>query len=166
MWRELPADTEWFEVELSIQDLARVRVFPRAQWRKVAQGSFGLNETVERIRAGQDSHADREFLSKLQRLRPLVHANLVNPTVLLIGADKDSPLTILDGNHRLAAAMLTSPPIALKRLRFICGFSPRMSECCWYQTNVVTLWRYAKNLVRYMPYDPKADISHFLQSKS
>src|SRR6266700_882875 len=166
MWRELPADTEWFEVELSIQDLARVRVFPRAQWRKVAQGSFGLNETVERIRAGQGSHSDREVLSKLQRLRPLVHANLVNPTVLLISADKDSPLTILDGNHRLAAAMLISPPIALKRLRFICGFSPRMSECCWYQTNVITLWRYAKNLVRYMPYDPKADIGHFLQNKS
>ncbi len=129
-------------------------------------GSFGLNETVERIRAGQGDPSDHDFLSKLQRLRPLVHANLVNTAVLLIGTDKDAPLTILDGNHRLAAAMLIAPGIALKRLRFICGFSPRMSECCWYQTNVVTLWRYAKNLVRYMPYDPKADIGQFLQSKS
>ena len=165
MWRELPSDTTWFEVELTIEDLARIRVFPRAPWRRVAQGSFGLNETVERIRTDQGNCFDDDFLSKLQRLRPLVHSNLVNPTVLLIGTNKDAPLTILEGNHRLAAAMLIAPPVALKRLRFICGFSPRMSECCWYQTNVITLWRYAKNLVKYMPYDPESDIGQILHSR-
>ncbi|HWX54570.1 MAG TPA: oligosaccharide flippase family protein [Verrucomicrobiae bacterium] len=166
MWRELPVDTQWFEVELTLQDLARVRVFPRAEWRRVAAGNFGLNEIVERIRTGQESHSNRAFFAKLQSLRPLVHARLVNPTVLLIGTDQNAPLTILDGNHRLAAAMLIAQPVALTQLRFMCGLSPRMSECCWYKTNVVTLWRYAKNLVRYMTYDPKSDIGQFLQSKS
>ena len=38
MWRgELPADNpQWWEVQIEPQDLERVRVFPRAQWRRVA----------------------------------------------------------------------------------------------------------------------------------
>jgi hypothetical protein len=158
LWRELPSDTKWFEVELSISDLAKVRVFPRAPWRRIANGSFKLAGTVERIRSGPRSHWDQDFFSKLQRLVPLVRENLVNRTVLLIGTDKDAPLTILDGNHRIAAAMLIDPSVALTQFRLICGFSPRMTECCWYQTNPGTLWRYAMNLVRHMPYDAKREI--------
>ena len=40
MWRELPEDTQWFQVELRRGDLTRIRFFPRAQWRRVAEGSF------------------------------------------------------------------------------------------------------------------------------
>jgi hypothetical protein len=39
MWRELPPDTCWFEVELAPEDLKRIRFFPRAHWRRFAQGS-------------------------------------------------------------------------------------------------------------------------------
>jgi O-antigen/teichoic acid export membrane protein len=159
MWRELPSDTKWFEVKLTITDLAKLRVFPRAPWRRIAHSSFALAETVERIRCGPRSPLDQRFFSKLQLLFPLVREDMVNRTVLLIGTDKDAPLTILDGNHRIATAMLIDPAIALRQFRLVCGFSPRMTECCWYQTNVATLWRYAKNLVRYMPYDPKKEIS-------
>jgi hypothetical protein len=166
MWRELPPGTRWFEVELTIHDLEKVRVFPRAQWRKVAHGSFRLGDTVDQIRAGRTRLADADFTSKLQRVRLLVEANLIHPAILLIGSDKNAPLTILDGNHRLAVSMLIDPALALKRFRFICGFSPRMSECCWYQTNIVTLWRYARNLVRYMAHDPEAEIARFLTAKT
>ena len=41
LWKELPKDTQWFEAEIEMKDLARIRVFPRAQWRKFAFGSFG-----------------------------------------------------------------------------------------------------------------------------
>ena len=34
LWREIPADTEWWEVELQRSDLERIRVFPRDQWRR------------------------------------------------------------------------------------------------------------------------------------
>ncbi len=50
MWRELPADTQWWEVQIEPQDLERVRVFPRAQWRRVANGSFLLKDIVKRIK--------------------------------------------------------------------------------------------------------------------
>ena len=36
LWNELPADTEWYELEMREADLGRIRVFPRAQWRKIS----------------------------------------------------------------------------------------------------------------------------------
>ena len=166
MWRELPSDTRWFEVELTAEDLARIRFFPRAQWRRVAQGSFYLSEVVERIRLKlEDSEEDDRFFRKLRLLSASVQETLVNPTVLLIGVDEKGPLTILDGNHRMAAAMLAESPAVLARFRFICGFSPQMIRCCWYNTNVNTLWRYLKNLIRYVSYDPETDIGRFHETE-
>jgi O-antigen/teichoic acid export membrane protein len=159
MWRELPPDTKWFEVELSITDLAQVRVFPRAPWRRIADGSLELSKTVESIRSGPRSDLQRDFFSKIQQLVPLVRDNLVNRTVLLIGTDKDAPLTLLDGNHRIAAAMLIDPSVALTQFRLICGFSQGMTDCCWYRTNPLTLMRYTMNMVRFMHYDAKKEIA-------
>jgi len=160
MWRELPANTEWFEVELTAADLARIRFFPRADWRRVAQGSFHLTDVVERIRPHMAGSFDDNFFGKLRLLSSSVQESLVNATVLLIGIDNTGPLTILDGNHRMAAAMLVQASVH-NRFRFICGFSPDMTRCCWYATNVNTLLRYFKNLVRYFSYDPESDIDRF-----
>jgi O-antigen/teichoic acid export membrane protein len=165
MWRELPADTRWFEVELCTEDLDRIRFFPRAQWRRLAAGSFYLTDIVERIRVKLAAPFHDEFLSKLQTLSSSVEENLIHPSVLLIGVDNTSALTILDGNHRVAAAMLGSSSSALHRLRFICGFSPAMTRCCWYSTNVNTLLRYLTNLVRYVSYDPESDIDRFQENE-
>src|SRR5579872_1235883 len=102
MWRELPEDTTWYKVELSRTDLERIRFFPRAQWRRVAQGSFYLTDMVECLRMKWQESPDDEFFQKLRRLSTPVSVGLVNPTVLLIGVDAQSPLTLLDGNHRMA----------------------------------------------------------------
>ena len=161
MWRELPADTKWFEVELELDDLERIRFFPRAQWRRAAQGSFYLKDVVERMRPKLKESGNDDFFCKLQLLSHSVEQNLINPTVLLIGVDNTGPLTILDGNHRMAAAMLGQSAPVLDRFRFICGFSLQMTRCCWYHTNVNTLLRYLKNLVRYFSYDPETDIGRF-----
>jgi O-antigen/teichoic acid export membrane protein len=163
MWRELPADTKWFEVELTAEDVARIRFFPRAQWRRVAQGSFYVNDVVERIREKLETSVQNDFFNKLRALSFSVQGDLDNPTVLLIGVDETGPLTILDGNHRMAAAMLSPSLSAMKHLRFICGFSPAMTRCCWYSTNVNTLLRYFTNLVRYFSYHPETDIGRFQQ---
>ena len=164
MWRELPANTKWFQLELTTEDLARIRFFPRAQWRRVAQGNFRLAAVVERIRIQLQESSDDDFFSKVRYLSDSLRENLVNPTVLLIGVDDKGPLTILDGNHRMAAAMLAPSPSTLSRFRFICGFSPQMTRCCWYYTNVNTLLRYFKNLIRYITYDPESDIGRFQES--
>ncbi len=161
MWRELPADTKWFEVELTANDLSRIRFFPRAQWRRAADGSFYMKDVVERLRVQLAEPSDDQFFRKLRLLSSNVEENLVNPTVLLIGINNTGPLTILDGNHRMAAALLGQTVPMLNRFRFICGFSPDMARCCWYHSNVNTLLRYLKNLVRYFTYDPETDIGRF-----
>jgi len=166
MWRELPENTEWFKVELEHDDLDRIRFFPRAQWRRLAQGSFYLTDMVECLRSKSEESQNDLFFQKLRRLHIPVRDGLVNPTVLLIGVDAQSPLTIIDGNHRMAAAMLSQPPVALEGFQFFCGLSPSMTRCCWYQTNVNTVTRYLTNLLRYIFYDPESDIGRFAEIDS
>lgn len=164
MWRELPEDTEWFKVELTPKDLERIRFFPRAQWRRVAEGSYYLTEMVGALRSKWNSND--EFFRKLGRITTSVQEGSTNPTVLLIGIDTQSPLTILDGNHRMAAAMLAQPPADLETFQFICGLSPAMTRCCWYRTNVNTLSRYLTNILRHIFYDPESDIGRFMETGS
>jgi len=164
MWRELPDDTQWFQVELSRKDLDRIRFFPRAQWRRMAEGSFYLTEMVDSLREKWQQSPDDDFFRKLHRMTISVQDGTVCPTVLLIGMDTQSPLTILDGNHRMAAAMLSQPPAELETFQFICGLSSSMTRCCWYRTNVNSLSRYLTNILRHVFYDPESDIGRYLET--
>lgn len=163
LWRELPKGTKWFEAEVGDSDLRRIRVFPRAQWRKLALGDFTITRVVQRlVDARFRDRAAPAFRAKIERLREGLAHNAVAGTVLIIGLSESGPFTILDGNHRLVAAMLTSPQTVI-RLRFLCGLSPRMAQCCWYQTNLATLLRYATNLLRNVVYDPEEKLVQLLQ---
>jgi O-antigen/teichoic acid export membrane protein len=161
LWREIPLETEWYEVEITEESLANVRMFPRAQWRKVANGRFSTLDIAEGMRTQQD-RLDSAFVTKIQAIGR--RFDVEDPelgTVLLIGVNETEPLTVLDGNHRLMAAMLRSPAEA-KKLRFICGLSPRMTECCWYRTNLMTLFRYAKNVLTHSSRNPAAELARLL----
>jgi hypothetical protein len=87
----------------------------------------------------------------------------VPSSVLLIGIDESSPLTIIEGNHRMAAAMLSSPVGVNKKFRYYCGFSPEMTKCCWYQTDLRSLSRYAANILRYMFHNEDSAVQRTLQ---
>ena len=161
MWRELPPDTEWWEVEVEPQDLDRVRVFPRAQWRKVANGSFLLRDIAERIRRERFRGRTREFVAKVQALSYQLRRGREESAVMLIGVDEGHPFTIIEGNHRMAAALLASPALQHASFRVLCGFSPRMTESCWYHASVANLWRYAKNRLRNIR-DREADVERVM----
>ena len=166
LWRELPADTDWWQVELSPEDLGRIRVFPRSQWLRVAKGSFNLFEVVELLRGRIASGKSGGFISKIRALSQHLPESVTPSSVLLIGIDQNGPLTIIEGNHRVAAAMLVSPHLALSRFRFFCGFSPRMTECCWYHTDISTLWRYGVNRLKYLRHDHDRMIERMLRNTS
>lgn len=160
MWRELPKDTQWYEVEIGPEDLRRIRVFPRAHWRKISDGSFLLSEIVKRIRECAITKSDPAF-SKIQLLRYRLQRDSVHSSVLLIGVDEEQPLTILEGNHRLAAAMLVSPQLVHSGFRVLSGLSPHMYESCWYDTNIPNLWNYLKNRLNNLV-DKEADVQRTL----
>jgi hypothetical protein len=162
LWKELPPGTEWYEIEIDDADLERVRVFPRAQWRNFAPRTFSIIEVAERMRKRQgiDTSAFQSKIAKIGTRLQRPDDNL--GTVLLIGVNENEPLTVLDGNHRLVASMLTTPR-RTNRLRFLCGFSPRMTECCWYETNLTTLFRYGKNVLKHLVRDHEAELERLLQ---
>jgi len=161
LWKEIPPETEWYEVEITPADVSQIRVFPRAQWRKLARGNFSLTKVAEGIRM-QPHLVDTPFLSKISDIRnQLLLEESQFGAVILIGLNDSEPMTVLDGNHRLAAAMSASPN-RLEKLRFLCGLSPRMSECCWYNTNLVTLFRYARNMFVLARRDPEDELARLL----
>jgi O-antigen/teichoic acid export membrane protein len=165
LWRELPPDTEWWEITLDTDDLRRIRVFPRSQWRRHADDSYQLLDTAERIAGRIQSRSSNAFLAKLHSMSTDFADAPEHSAVLLIGIDERSPLTIIEGNHRMTAATLVSPEQVPRQFRFLCGFSPRMAECCWYQTDLSTLWHYAKNSVAYVFEDRHGIINEALRSR-
>jgi O-antigen/teichoic acid export membrane protein len=162
LWKEIPAGTKWFEVEIKEADLGYIRAFPRAHWRKLAHGNFSMTKVTEGMRSRQHL-VDAPFLTKMASIGDqLLQEDPGFSAVILIGLNEREPLTVLDGNHRLVAATLASPS-GLNKLRFLCGLSPRMTECCWYNTNLLTLFRYGRNMLARATRNPEAELARLLQ---
>jgi hypothetical protein len=106
---------------------------------------------------------DASFLKKMAAIGvQILQEDPGFSAVILIGVNEREPLTVLDGNHRLVAATLASPS-GLNKLKFLCGLSPRMTECCWYNTNLTTLFRYGRNMLARSIRNPEAKLARILQ---
>jgi hypothetical protein len=163
LWKELPSETEWFQVEVTESDLDNIRIFPRAQWRRIADGNFSATEVADGMRL-RPHLLETSFLAKIDAIGDqLRQPDPGLGAVILIGVSEDEPLTVLDGNHRLIAAMLASP-VRIKKLKFVCGLSPRMTECCWYNSNLMTLFRYARNVLTHTVRNPEAELARLLRN--
>jgi O-antigen/teichoic acid export membrane protein len=157
LWDELPSETEWHEVKVNEEALDLIRVFPRSHWRKLAQGNYSVVRVTEGLRTGTHT-LDERFLLKIAALKEqLSQGDEGFGTVILLGTNERGPLTVLDGNHRLVAALL-SAPAGFSKLRFMCGFSPQMTECCWYKTSFATLFRYGKHILARAIRNPSAEL--------
>lgn len=161
MWRELPPDTQWWEVEFRPEESENVNVFPRAQWRNVARGDFKAVHVAERLRTQFNSRNPSPLALKVQALHALLQYDGPRSTVLLIGIDETRPVTLLEGNHRFVASLLLPRQMMLRRIRVVCGFSPTMESCCWYKTSLSSLAHYLKNRIQYIR-NREADVSHWL----
>jgi hypothetical protein len=162
MWRELPVDTQWWDIELDSQDLERINIFPRAQWRSIAQGNFRALHVAELIRRHFDPAKPNDLSAKIHALRTLMRMEGPRFTILLIGLDEARPTTVLEGNHRFVASLLLPQEIMLRRLRVVCGFSSSMEKCCWYKTSLPNLFSYLKNRIQHL-WAREADAGQFLE---
>lgn len=162
LWSEIPPGTEWYEAEINELNLEQIRIFPRAQWLKLARGNFSASVIAERVRL-RSRTMDAPFLVKIAAIKEQFDKAADDfSAVILIGVGENEPLTVLDGNHRLVAALLSSPS-TVRRLRFVCGLSPRMTQCCWYNTNIVTLIRYGRNVLTNTVRKPGAELARLMQ---
>jgi len=155
LWTELPRDTQWFEVEILKSNLDKIKVFPRAQWTRISRGNFAITKVAERIKRVQRGVEDPS-LEKISDIREFLSvATLDTGSVILIGQNDLDYLTVLDGNHRFIAAILEGK---IDRLRFVCGLSNKMTQCCWYRTNFFNLVRYGRNLLRHSLKNPNREL--------
>ena len=106
MWRELPSDVEWWEIEPEDQDFERINVFPRAQWRTISDGNFQALHVAGLIRQQLEAGKTDDLLAKIKVLKTRLQYEGPKSTVMLIGVDKTQPVTILEGNHRFVSSLL------------------------------------------------------------
>jgi hypothetical protein len=158
MLRELPEDIQWWEIELEPEELDRINVFPRAQWRRISDGNFQALHVAERIRGHLDDGKSSELLAKIHILRASMQIEGPKSTVVLIGIDEEHPVTLLEGNHRFVSSLLLPRELMMRRLRLVCGFSPKMEKCCWYKTDLANLFNYTKNRIKHF-WSRDADVS-------
>ncbi len=181
MWNQLPRDTQWSQVELEDIDLERLCVLARTHWRKIGGGNCRLRHVVEQIRTrdfhgvrvvGGTAHGGVEISDVGKTVddirdfsRVLAEADDTS-AVVLIGVDERSPVTILEGNHRLTAALIASPEVLKSRFRLFFGASPAMVRCCWYgKPTVANMFRYACKRLRHFG-NAEADVARVVaQSK-
>jgi len=161
MWRELPPDTQWWRVQPGPEDIQRIRIFARAHWLWIGRGDFRAETIVRRIRTREYPSRVENFVRKIQRIRGSITRTGDTGPVLLIGIDDANPVVVLEGNHRVAAALLDSYE-RFAGLNFYCGYSPEMAKSCWYRTNLPSLWRYLKNRLRNVR-DREADVDRVLR---
>ena len=154
MWWELPVDRQWWELEMAQEDVEQVSVFPRAQWRKIARGNFKARDVAERIRELKEAEPDA-FVAKISDICRNLPTDLPKGMIVLLGINEHLPVTLLEGNHRFIASLLTSASGSIVGKHVIGGFSLHMERCCWYKTNFQTLLHYLKNRIQhYWARDP------------
>lgn len=164
MLRELPDDTQWWEIEMDPEELERINVFPRAQWRRISDGNFQALHVAERIRGQLDDGKSSELLAKIHILRTNMQMEGPKSTVVLIGVDEEHPVTLLEGNHRFVSALLLPREVMLRRIRLACGFSQKMERCCWYKTDLSNLFSYTKNRIKHF-WSKDADVSRLVKTR-
>jgi hypothetical protein len=142
-WKELPKDVRWFQAELEIGDISRIRIFPRGHWPKMTSDSnFSVGEIARNIRERAFNPEVADDVSAIHAIAYRLREQADNSAVILIGVDDGNPLTILDGNHRMIAATLVSHERLVAFTTYV-GLSPSMTECFWYHTTLENMLRYA-----------------------
>ncbi|MGC2694809.1 MAG: hypothetical protein WA738_03380 [Candidatus Angelobacter sp.] len=162
MWWELPEDRQWWEVEFEPGDVERVRVFPRAHWRKLAQGNFKAVHVAERVRKQLTASQADSFVRKLAAISAGKRPEATKGLVIFLGIDEHQPVTLLEGNHRFIASLLAPEANILADARMIGAFSSNMEKCCWYKTNAKTLFRCLKNRIQHY-WDRDPDVVQLLE---
>jgi hypothetical protein len=151
-WKELPKDVRWSQVDLDLDDVSRIRVFPRGHWPKMTSDSnFSVGEIARNIRQRAFNPEVADDVSAIHAIAYRLREQPDTTAVLLIGVDEEKPLTILEGNHRMIAATLVSPERVTCFKTYV-GLSPLMTDCFWYDVALDNMLRYAwRRVLNFQP---------------
>jgi hypothetical protein len=162
MWWELPEDRQWWEIDFAPNDVDQVSVFPRAHWRRIASGNFNARHVAAQVRELLDRKDTSAFTAKMQAVCSHLQSGDSKRMIIFLGLDEHRPVTVLEGNHRFIASLLTADGNGFRGTRMVGVFSPKMEQCCWYKTNFQTLFRCLKNRIKHK-WDRDTDVSSLLE---
>ncbi len=151
LWSELPNNTRWWSVSVGGEDLDEMMVFSRGKLTRSVGAQLRLRDFAERIRSGRVSDRFGE-IAKIRLLARNFVRQEQRTAILLLGTSEKSPFTVLDGNHRIIAALLSAPDLIPAKFDFFCGLSPRMSQCLWHNMTMFNFCAYAWRRLGYMLY--------------
>jgi hypothetical protein len=134
VWRELPSDTQWWEVEVNSEDVRKMNVFTRRHWKRMDPKDHSVATFAAGMRSPRVSRIPADEAAKIFSLQERIHEGCAgNETILLVGVNEQHATTILEGNKRVVAAYLTDPSSVASRFRFLLAMSGDMAKCIFYE---------------------------------
>lgn len=120
-----PDDMSWHRVALDKQELAKVKYINYSYWTAISGGSRLPVEAAKNIHAGIEvfGQSTQQFLASA---RVLENAAAL-PEIILVGADKDSQLVVLEGHMRLTICFV-KPACLSQELEVVAGYSPNITR--------------------------------------
>lgn len=160
VWRELPNDTQWWEVEVEAEDVRRMNVFTRRHWKRMDPKDHSVPTFAAGMRSPRVSRIPAVEAAKIFSLQERISEGCAgNDTILLVGIEEQQPTTILEGNKRVIAAYLADPGSVASRLRFLLGMSPDMSKCISYEHTSANFRNYLWHRLTYAILHPWRGVS-------
>lgn len=120
-----PDDVSWHRVALDKQELAEVKYIGYSYWIEISSGSRLPVRAARNIHAGIKvfGQSTQQFLAAAHVLENAA----VLPEIILVGADEDSQLVVLEGHVRLTTCFL-KPACLPQELEVIAGYSPNITR--------------------------------------
>jgi hypothetical protein len=104
----LPEDVTWYSATYEIADVGRTFIVPSKDWESISGNAFQPASVLPNLNA-VDPHAE-----KIRSIRSSLGS--IDRRLVLVASDIDSPLTIIEGNHRSVAILADAAKTALKIL--------------------------------------------------
>ena len=161
VWRELPPDTQWWQVKVEADDVRKMNVFTRRHWPRMNPKDHSVPAFAEGMRSPRVSRIPAAEAAKIFSLQKrMAEGYAGNDTILLVGVDEQQPTTILEGNNRVIAAQLADPAAVPSRFRFFLGISPSMSNCIFYKHTPANFRNYLWHRLIHATLHPSRGFAH------
>ncbi|MFZ2310692.1 MAG: hypothetical protein WAW11_04050 [Patescibacteria group bacterium] len=128
---KLPKNIEWHITDFRKEDIDRIFLIPmRNGWvSKMTKGSCKLIDSLNEENWNMES---KEHIDRIKEMELSIDAGKINDKLVFIASGISSPLTCIEGNHRLIA--LTLKALKEKNMDIILeevylGISPSMKDC-------------------------------------
>jgi len=161
LWKEIPTATEWLKSK-STKQISNRSGFPSGAMRRLARGNFSITEIAKKCARGKVESA-RHFWLKWSRLAISFFRKNTVQRSHPDWSECERTFNRSGWKSSLGAAVARVGGQFEQTRLFVRTFA-RMGECCWYNTNFKTLFRYGVNILARFIRNPEPELVRVLQN--